>query len=288
MPQCAAFWSHCLNCLEQELPAQQFKTWILPLRAEELGGEDVAGLRLVAPSNFHRQWLRDRYLRRIEELGEEFFGGTPNIEVGLAPAGGARRPAAPSGSATATPPAASAAAPAQVAPAVVRPAAPEAPVSAEAANYDKSRLNPDFTFDTLVTGRANDLARAAALQVAQQMRLALATFTYGDEMLPAVVPDRQYIIAPDENVHLADTKTFLRQFQQMHDDEQRIAIILDFGALVFAGHVFQNQSMQSVFTQQQLQIGQAGFATDVEPMWRAGFGNRLCSRQIGHNFRITC
>ena len=167
MPQCAAFWSHCLNCLEQELPAQQFKTWILPLRAEELGGEDVAGLRLVAPSNFHRQWLRDRYLRRIEELGEEFFGGTPNIEVGLAPTGGARRPAAPSGSATATPPAASAAAPAQAAPAVVRPAAPEAPVSAEAANYDKSRLNPDFTFDTLVTGRANDLARAAALQVAQ-------------------------------------------------------------------------------------------------------------------------
>ena len=40
-------------------------------------------------------------------------------------------------------------------------------VRIEAANYDKSRLNPDFTFDTLVTGRANDLARAAALQVAQ-------------------------------------------------------------------------------------------------------------------------
>ncbi|KAB2967858.1 DnaA N-terminal domain-containing protein, partial [Zoogloea sp.] len=94
-PQCAAFWSHCLNCLEQELPAQQFKTWILPLRAEELPGDEGVGLRLVAPSNFHRQWLRDRYLRRIEELGEEFFGGLPTIEVGLAPAGGLRRPSAP-------------------------------------------------------------------------------------------------------------------------------------------------------------------------------------------------
>ena len=71
MPQCAAFWTHCLSCLEQELPSQQFKTWIVPLRAEEPSGEDGAGLRLVAPSNFHRQWLRDRYLRRIEELGEE-------------------------------------------------------------------------------------------------------------------------------------------------------------------------------------------------------------------------
>ena len=93
-PQSAAFWTHCLSCLEQELPAQQFKTWILPLRAEEPSDEG-AGLRLVAPSNFHRQWLRDRYLRRIEELGEEYFGAPLVIEVGLAPAGGIRRPSAP-------------------------------------------------------------------------------------------------------------------------------------------------------------------------------------------------
>ena len=171
--QCAAFWTHCLSCLEQELPAQQFKTWILPLRVEELQGEDLAGVRLVAPSNFHRQWLRDRYLRRIEELGEEYFGGIPTIEVGLAPAGGPRRAAPPppsmaSSAAPSAPAAAPMAAAAPAAPApVARPVMPEAPVSIEAANYDKSRLNPDFTFDTLVTGRANDLARAAALQVAQ-------------------------------------------------------------------------------------------------------------------------
>ena len=165
-PQCAAFWTHCLNCLEQELPAQQFKTWILPLRAEELSAGDGTGLRLVAPSNFHRQWLRDRYLRRIEELGEEFFGGVPTIEVGLAPAGGLRRssppPAAPAVAAASPAPAATGATPAPA-----QRGAVETPVSPESANYDKSRLNPDFTFDTLVTGRANDLARAAALQVAQ-------------------------------------------------------------------------------------------------------------------------
>ncbi|TXG93778.1 MAG: chromosomal replication initiator protein DnaA, partial [Zoogloea sp.] len=170
-PQCAAFWTHCLNCLEQELPAQQFKTWILPLRAEELAGDDNAGLRLVAPSNFHRQWLRDRYLRRIEELGEEFFGGLPTIEVSLAPAGGLRRASPPPPSAPAAPSTAATPAPGNVsappAPAVIRSPAAEAPVSPDTANYDKSRLNPDFTFDTLVTGRANDLARAAALQVAQ-------------------------------------------------------------------------------------------------------------------------
>jgi chromosomal replication initiator protein len=176
-PQCAAFWTHCLSCLEQELPAQQFKTWILPLRAEDLQGEDAAGLRLVAPSNFHRQWLRDRYLRRIEELSEEYYGGMPTIEVTLAPAGGLRRPAtsapaAPAASAPAAAPSGSNQ-PAPISahvPAAMntgRQIAAEASVSAEVANYDKSRLNPDFTFDTLVTGRANDLARAAALQVAQ-------------------------------------------------------------------------------------------------------------------------
>ncbi len=180
-PQCAAFWTHCLSCLEQELPAQQFKTWILPLRAEDLQGEDAAGLRLVAPSNFHRQWLRDRYLRRIEELSEEYFGGMPTIEVTLAPAGGLRRPGTSTTAAAAAP---AASAPAAAAPTAGNQPAPisnhvpaamntgrqiaaEASVSAEVANYDKSRLNPDFTFDTLVTGRANDLARAAALQVAQ-------------------------------------------------------------------------------------------------------------------------
>ena len=163
--QCAAFWTHCLSCLEQELPAQQFKTWILPLRVEDLQDGDAAGLRLVAPSNFHRQWLRDRYLRRIEELGEAYFGGVPAIEVGLAPAGGVRRPNVPATPAAA--PAPAAASPVAAPQPAPRASLPEAPQSAEAASYDKSRLNPDFTFDTLVTGRANDLARAAALQVAQ-------------------------------------------------------------------------------------------------------------------------
>ncbi|MGL4408804.1 MAG: chromosomal replication initiator protein DnaA [Zoogloea sp.] len=186
-PQSAAFWTHCLSCLEQELPAQQFKTWILPLRVEDLAGVEGAGLRLIAPSNFHRQWLRDRYLRRIEELGEEYFGLPLSIEVTLAPAGSLRRPplpgtthtppATPTASSSApAPQAAAPSAPASAgsnassapAPSAPRPIMPEPPpTTSEAANYEKSRLNPDFTFDTLVTGRANDLARAAALQVAQ-------------------------------------------------------------------------------------------------------------------------
>ncbi|NTV11823.1 MAG: chromosomal replication initiator protein DnaA [Zoogloea sp.] len=190
MPHSAAsgaFWSHCLTCLEQELPAQQFKTWIVPLRVEENLDGDTPALRLLAPSSFHRQWLRDRYLRRIEELGEAFFGSAVAVELGIA-AAGAARPAMPSRAAAApaqpAPPAheshADKGLAPMAAPAIIRATESAASVSAETTAYEKTRLNPDFTFDTLVTGRANDLARAAAMQVAQNPGVSYnPLFVYG-------------------------------------------------------------------------------------------------------------
>ena len=188
-------WSFCLSRLEHELPPQQFKTWIKALQADD--NKSVAGpaLRLFAPSRFVLQWVRERYLRRIGELGAEFHGVPIELELVL-PAHGSARPAVrPIGellpttagddildaslgellpAAPAAPPAASLApAPSAHPPAVAaRPSAPrraERETSASAAElaYEKTRLNADFTFGTLVTGRANDLARAAAMQVAQ-------------------------------------------------------------------------------------------------------------------------
>jgi len=185
------FWPFCLSRLEQELPQQQFNTWIKTLRAES--GEDGT-FRLIAPNRFVLQWVRERYLRRIHELGEELSGCPVQVELQLPPVGATRnsRPATasvPSASAAsratpavdATPVASTAETSTQEA------AAPESsPVRAARASaptinrdtdstsssglelaYEKTRLNPDFTFDTLVTGRANDLARAAAMQVSQ-------------------------------------------------------------------------------------------------------------------------
>jgi chromosomal replication initiator protein len=71
----AGFWESCLLRFEQELPAQQFNTWIKPLRLE---GESVPldGLRLIAPNSFILKWVRDRYLTRIEEYaGAAFLPG---------------------------------------------------------------------------------------------------------------------------------------------------------------------------------------------------------------------
>ena len=77
----AGFWESCLQRFEQELPAQQFNTWIRPLRLE---GEETAlddGLRLVAPNTFILKWVRDRYLSRIEDYSRSFFSGPVSIAL---------------------------------------------------------------------------------------------------------------------------------------------------------------------------------------------------------------
>ncbi|MFA7292922.1 MAG: chromosomal replication initiator protein DnaA [Rhodocyclaceae bacterium] len=151
----SSFWNSCLSQFEQELPLQQFNTWIRPLRLE--GEENVAaGLRLIAPNGFIMKWVKERYLTRIEELGRVYFNAPISIALTL----GERKTTA---------------APVRVEsrPQGLKPASedvPTAPVLALRNNgnsYEKTRLISSFTFDNLVVGKANDLARAAAMQVAQ-------------------------------------------------------------------------------------------------------------------------
>ena len=143
------FWSVCLNRFEQELPAQQFNTWIKGLRLE-VDETGPTHFRLTAPNRLVMQWVRERYLAQIEALGVEFFSSPVNISLRVADP-------------VAEVPAIAASADAVQA-AVPTPTPTQARSGDEA--YEKTRLNADFTFDTLVTGRANDLARAAAQQVA--------------------------------------------------------------------------------------------------------------------------
>ncbi len=61
-------WDYCISHLQNELPAQQFNTWIRPLRAESVS-ESV--LRLVAPNRFVLDWVNDKYKNRIRDLLNE-------------------------------------------------------------------------------------------------------------------------------------------------------------------------------------------------------------------------
>ncbi|MGB7991015.1 MAG: chromosomal replication initiator protein DnaA [Candidatus Methylophosphatis roskildensis] len=167
------FWTVCLSRFEQELSQQQFQTWIKALRTEDAANDRDNDDRvcLIAPNRFVLQWVRERYLRRIEELSQEFFDSPVSIMLSLSET---------------TAPTPQSLGLSDLRPGFVPPAVQSAdvvtvqPSSPEANAYEKTRLNRDFAFDTLVTGRANDLARAAAMQVAQNPGVSYnPLFVYG-------------------------------------------------------------------------------------------------------------
>ncbi|WP_018604833.1 chromosomal replication initiator protein DnaA [Uliginosibacterium gangwonense] len=179
-----AFWTTCLERLEQELPPQQFNTWI---RALDLQPDAATGvLQLFAPNRFVLQWVRERYMERIQQLSDEFFGEPKEIKLELGQ--NTKRPPARTAPATAKPVAAAPVSAPTLEESVPATAQQSIPTNisvspahpAASSQYEKTRLNPAFTFDTLVTGRANDLARAAAMQVANNPGISYnPLFVYG-------------------------------------------------------------------------------------------------------------
>ena len=143
-------WDACLRRLEQELPAQQFNTWIRPLAPEV--GEAADTLILAAPNRFVLELVRERFAARIERLAAEASGRELGLRLVLA-----RSPEAP-----------------------VRAPQSAARTVETPSNLERARLNPTFSFDTFVTGKANQLARAAAMQVAENPGVSYnPLFVYG-------------------------------------------------------------------------------------------------------------
>ena len=75
-------WDACLRRLEQELPAQQFNTWIRPLAPE--AGEAADTLVLAAPNRFVLELVRERFAARIERLATEASGRELGLRLVLA------------------------------------------------------------------------------------------------------------------------------------------------------------------------------------------------------------
>ena len=158
-PSMSSFWSSCLSQFEQELPPQQFNTWIRPLRLE--GDDDHSrGLRLLAPNGFILKWVKERYLTRIEELASEHFSVPVNIALALAERVAAAGDSSPAVQGSRSTPSESAPSSAQE---VM--ARNVSLVDKGRSAYEKTRLIQTFTFDNLIVGKANDLARAASRQV---------------------------------------------------------------------------------------------------------------------------
>jgi chromosomal replication initiator protein len=131
-------WKKCLERLEDELSSQQFNTWVRPLRAVQESGQ----LRLYAPNRFVLDWVKERFLSRIVAFAEQAVGGPLPVllEVGSPVV---------------------LASPENVSAPTYSPSIPQRAAQAG------SRLNPDFTFESHVEGKSNQLARAAARQVGE-------------------------------------------------------------------------------------------------------------------------
>ena len=149
-------WPACLDVLAHELPQQQFNTWIRPLTARVAA--DQSKLTLFVGNRFKLDWIRAQYGARIAGILESLHGQRVDVELALAPRATPVKPTlsefpSPAEAAPTAPPAEPMAAP-----------APDEEASASGAF--RSRLNGALTFDTLVEGSANRMARAAALHVA--------------------------------------------------------------------------------------------------------------------------
>ena len=125
-----SFWRSCLDHFEKQLPPQQFKTWIKPLKFQATDN----ALTLTAPNRFVLQWIRDRFLGEIQRMAVERLGDDITVSLAL------------------------------VEKEVVTSSHPipaETPGN-KPSTREISRLNPEFTFKTFVTGKANELPSAPA------------------------------------------------------------------------------------------------------------------------------
>ncbi|WP_018912707.1 chromosomal replication initiator protein DnaA [Thiomonas sp. FB-6] len=155
-------WQACCTQLAAEIPTQQYAAWIKPLHAPNWSS-DGAVATLSVPNRFKMDWLRSQYAERISLALAAVAGRPVQLEFAIHKASSSRPAARPSDDAAAAPSAEAAAAQDSI----DRAAQAAAADSAASEALERSRLNPGLTFDSLVAGKANQLARAAALQVAE-------------------------------------------------------------------------------------------------------------------------
>lgn len=143
-------WQACVEQLAQDLPEQQFNTWIKPLTAQV--APDFSKITLLVANRFKLDWIRAQYAGRISALLEALYGQPVTLELALAQREAVTRT--------------------YVRPVASEPAPSAEPPPSNGGGEDatpgvfRTRLNAALTFETLVEGTANRMARSAAMHVA--------------------------------------------------------------------------------------------------------------------------
>ena len=138
-------WHDCSRLLESELTPQQYSAWIKPLRALDFD-ESTATLTITAPNRLKLETIRAQFSGQIVQAASRVLQRQVSLVLELAAAEAEAAVAAPT--------------------ALAAPVAIDAGITPDE-HAERARINPLLTFDTFVTGKANQLARAAAMQVAE-------------------------------------------------------------------------------------------------------------------------
>lgn len=167
------FWQTCSAQLEQELTPQQFSAWIKPLAPLDY---EEGRLRIAAPNRFKLDWVKTQFASRITTIASQFWEAPVDVQFVLDPRNNNKKPSTGMPTAVSQPER-------EIGngvngnhgldrmPEVVIEATPR---------RDQSRINVALTFDSFVTGKANQLARAAAIQVANNPGISYnPLFLYG-------------------------------------------------------------------------------------------------------------
>jgi chromosomal replication initiator protein len=131
----SSIWNNCLAKLENEISSSDFSTWIRPLQAVESNGQ----IKLLAPNRFVLDWVKQHHFAKLEETIHEFSNGSLSLMLEI----GSKNTPAPLAAKTAKP--------------------------AEVKKTSPNFLNKAFTFDNFVEGKSNQLAKAASLQVSENI-----------------------------------------------------------------------------------------------------------------------
>lgn len=162
-------WNECLETLEKELPQQQFNTWVRPLQGEVRDNT----LALYAPNKFVLDWVQEKFLPRIESLVTDLSDNVQvpiALKIGSLKGAEAKPSAPPTKSRVQSEPQKSSGTSKDIefgANKDIGDKSRDRRVEVEGGTKYQSFLNPNFTFDTFVEGKSNQLARAAAVQVAE-------------------------------------------------------------------------------------------------------------------------
>lgn len=173
-------WKLCASSLQDELPAQQFNTWIKPLQIDEAA--NVHELRLLAPNRFISNWVEEKFLARIKELVTNFQDGTPlSVVIAVGNKDGLKSQAAfqvitsSDNNISSAPPSREAVAfksPQEMPKQKIYRPLEEPQRSTQESHVEgglkhSNYLNAGSTFATFVEGKSNQLGLAAARQVAE-------------------------------------------------------------------------------------------------------------------------